>query len=343
MTLINGLLSLKDVLTRLYKSLLHSKIVYMKYIALLSMVLIFSCSKDPGPTPPVKKPPEISDFTPKTGSVGDVITISGKNLTTATSVRFNGTDAFFKLSGGGISAEIPSGASSGNIVVANPDGSATSSTAFSVVDKAAPPTINAVLPDNNPVNWPVQINGANMGGITSIKFGDKVAPIDFDSTEIVTTRVPDGIQPGVVMLTLINANGTSNVVPFTIRANDPIGPPPPARIMIKQKARYIPVVNKFWLNERDNNYTLNLSAGVGAVGSLSNASDPTISYDVDILNFDVTNKTMDILVHYNTFGFDEVYKGTYVDSDVDNQDNPTRQRIIFYSEEGRQMVVFVDL
>src|SRR5262249_12262175 len=61
--------------------------------------------------------PTITSFSPPSGGVGALVTISGQNLSGATSVTFGGTSATFTISNSGrrISAVVPAGAANGPI------------------------------------------------------------------------------------------------------------------------------------------------------------------------------------------------------------------------------------
>src|SRR5207244_815869 len=98
----------------------------------------------------VMGPPTITSFTPSSGPVGTVVTISGSNLTGTTRVAFNGTAAttFTVDSATQIQATVPSGASSGPISVTTPAGTAVSASNFTVT---APPTITSFSPSSGPV------------------------------------------------------------------------------------------------------------------------------------------------------------------------------------------------
>jgi hypothetical protein len=77
--------------------------------------------------------PTISGFSPSSGPVGTTVTISGTNLTKATSVKFNGTPATVLTdTAGQITATVPAGASTGSITVTTAGGTATSATNFTV-------------------------------------------------------------------------------------------------------------------------------------------------------------------------------------------------------------------
>jgi uncharacterized repeat protein (TIGR03803 family) len=77
--------------------------------------------------------PQVLSFTPPSGPVGTVVTITGVSLTQATAVKFNGVTASFTVnSDTQISATVPSGATTGAITVTTPGGMAKSATNFTV-------------------------------------------------------------------------------------------------------------------------------------------------------------------------------------------------------------------
>ncbi len=77
--------------------------------------------------------PQISSFSPSSGSVGDTVSISGVNFVGATGVRFNGSAADFTASSDQqLTATVPVGATTGPIQVIKPSGTATSTANFAV-------------------------------------------------------------------------------------------------------------------------------------------------------------------------------------------------------------------
>jgi subtilisin-like proprotein convertase family protein len=77
--------------------------------------------------------PTITSFTPTSGPPGTSVTITGTNLTGATSVTFGGALATFTVdSATQITATVPSNAVTGPIAVTTAGGTATSSTSFTV-------------------------------------------------------------------------------------------------------------------------------------------------------------------------------------------------------------------
>ncbi len=93
--------------------------------------------------------PSIASFSPPSGGRGDTVSISGTNLTGATSVTVGGVAATFAiLSSSSIIAIVPSGAGTGAISVTTPGGTATSSATFTFA-------ANANVLASNDANLPV--------------------------------------------------------------------------------------------------------------------------------------------------------------------------------------------
>ena len=77
--------------------------------------------------------PQFISFSPPSGPVGTVVTITGVSLAQTTSVKIGSKPMTFKVnSDTQITATVPAGASSGKITVTTPGGKATSATSFTV-------------------------------------------------------------------------------------------------------------------------------------------------------------------------------------------------------------------
>jgi uncharacterized repeat protein (TIGR03803 family) len=80
-----------------------------------------------------KVKPKITTFSPPSGPIGTLVTITGTGLTQTTKVTFNGVSAAFTVdSDSQLTATVPTGATTGKIVVTTKGGSAVSSTSFTV-------------------------------------------------------------------------------------------------------------------------------------------------------------------------------------------------------------------
>jgi autotransporter-associated beta strand protein len=85
-------------------------------------------------------PPTVTSFTPNGGWTGDSVVITGTHFTGATAVTFNSTAApsFTVNSDTQITAVVPTGVSTGMIVIAVPGGQTPSTMQFVAVDPAIP-------------------------------------------------------------------------------------------------------------------------------------------------------------------------------------------------------------
>ena len=80
-----------------------------------------------------KVKPTFTTFSPPNGPVGTPVTITGTGLTQTTKVTFNGTSASFTVnSDTQVTATVPTGATTGKIMVTTKGGSVTSMTTFTV-------------------------------------------------------------------------------------------------------------------------------------------------------------------------------------------------------------------
>src|SRR5438046_2310680 len=134
-------------------------------------------------------PPTITSFTPTSGPVGRVVTISGSNYSGTSAVSFNGTAASFPVSADTqLTAPVPPGATSGPIRVTTPAGTATSASSFTVTP---PPMISSFSPTSGPVGTSVTISGSNFSGATAVTFSSgTAASVTLTADTQITTPLP---------------------------------------------------------------------------------------------------------------------------------------------------------
>jgi hypothetical protein len=166
-------------------------------------------------------PPTISSFTPGSGPVGTVVTITGTNLTGATDVSFNGTaaTAFTVNSATSITATVPVGATTGLISVTTPGGTANSGSNF---------TVTVVLPDLI-VSTTTTIPAGAYNNITVTGTGHGTLAGPVSALGAVTVQSGGSLDDGCQLLTgsgsfTLAAGATLNVCsPLGISASGPTG------------------------------------------------------------------------------------------------------------------------
>jgi hypothetical protein len=164
-------------------------------------------------------PPTISTLSLTQGPVGAKITITGSNFgppQQTSTVTFNNTvAAFSNWTTATIDVTVPSGATTGNVVV-TVGGVASNGVPFTVTP---PPSIASINPTFGPIGATVTISGTN--------FGPTVGPISsfvtFNATQgrssnwsdtSITIPVPQGATTGNVVVSV--GGVPSNGVPFTV-------------------------------------------------------------------------------------------------------------------------------
>ncbi|MDZ7344934.1 MAG: IPT/TIG domain-containing protein, partial [candidate division KSB1 bacterium] len=156
--------------------------------------------------------PTIASFSPATGPVGTLVTITGNNLIGVTTVAFNGTSAasFTVDSNIQLRVTVPAAATTGKISVTNSAGTGLSADNFTVT---ALPAIAAFAPTTGPVGTSVTITGGNFVGVTSVAFnGVAATSFTVDSNTQLRATVPAGANTGKISVT--NTAGTA------VSAND---------------------------------------------------------------------------------------------------------------------------
>ncbi|MBF9239898.1 IPT/TIG domain-containing protein [Hymenobacter sp. BT683] len=156
-------------------------------------------------------PPALTSFTPTSGFAGTVVTLTGTNLTGATSVRFNGTAAtpFTVVSATRITATLPAGATTGTVSVTASGGTATSTGVFTVL---AAPTITGFSPASGSVGASIAIGGTHLSGATALSFNNVACPAGtfaVNSANQITATVPAGASTGTIRVTTPGGTATS--------------------------------------------------------------------------------------------------------------------------------------
>ena len=160
--------------------------------------------------------PAITGFTPASGNIGTIVTLTGANFTGSTAVSFGGVSASFAVNNSAqITATVPAGAVTGKIRVTSPSGAGESAALFTV---ATGPVISGFTPASGPVGSSVTIIGANFVSVNGVTFNgvSAVSPAVNSSAQI-TATVPASATTGPISVT--TASGTAqSASSFTVVA-----------------------------------------------------------------------------------------------------------------------------
>jgi hypothetical protein len=152
-------------------------------------------------------PPVITGFSPFNGRAGTNVTVTGTNFTGASSVSIGGVSAstFTVLSNNALTVTVPVGALTGIVRVIAPAGSYQTTSNFVVQ-----PTITGFSPAFGPAGTSVNITGANLAGVTSVKFsGVPASSFSGASFGQVTAVVPPTAVSGPIAVTTPDGSAQS--------------------------------------------------------------------------------------------------------------------------------------
>ena len=165
--------------------------------------------------------PNITSLSITTGAVGAAVTVTGTNFGWSTgTVKFNGIAATVSYwSPTSIAVTVPSGASTGNVVVFA-SGVNSNEVNFTVVVPA--PSITSLSINSGPVGASVTITGTNFGssqGSGAVSFNGTPAIVTRWGSTSISATVPPGATTGniVVFASGMNSNGVN----FTVAPSIP--------------------------------------------------------------------------------------------------------------------------
>jgi Glucodextranase, domain B/IPT/TIG domain/Bacterial Ig-like domain (group 2)/Galactose oxidase, central domain len=183
-----------------------------------------------GVTFTVTTAPTIASISPGTGGVGTSVAINGSNFGAtqgSSTATFNGTaGTIVRWGNNQLVANVPSGATTGNIVV-TVGGVASNGSAFTVTGT---PTIASITPGTGVVGTPVTINGSNFGatqGSSVVTFNGAAGTIVRWGNNQLVANVPSGATTGNIVVTIsgVASNGLNFTVTPSITSISPVSAP----------------------------------------------------------------------------------------------------------------------
>lgn len=176
-----------------------------------SALFVSSCNQDGE----VTLSPTITGFTPASGVVGTTVIITGTNFSaTAASntVTFNGTTATVSAATDTqLTVTVPTGATTGKIVVTVNSITVTSSSDFTVTTATSSnPTITSFTPASGVVGATVTITGTNFSTTTTnntVTFNGVAATVTAATATQLTVTVPTGATTGKITVS-VNTSST---------------------------------------------------------------------------------------------------------------------------------------
>ncbi|CAD5274669.1 MULTISPECIES: IPT/TIG domain-containing protein [unclassified Imperialibacter] len=216
----------------------------------------------------IKGQPSIASFSPVSGGSGDVVTISGANLSTVTFVKFNNTNASFTVSSDNeLSAIVPSGASTGKISLGLGGITIQSVGNFSIVPKITTFTAAAIT------GAIIQINGTNFSGATQVAFAGATAVPFSVSANSLSVTVPAGAATGSLTVTTPSGTSAATANSFVVLPSISSGGFSPAKGAIGST---LTIAGTGFIAANASQNVVNFNGGVTATVSAATASSLTV-------------------------------------------------------------------
>jgi sugar lactone lactonase YvrE len=185
-------------------------------ITFVFFMLWSACKESDDPIPPTDVEPTLTGFSPTSGAVGTVVTLTGTNFSTTlpdNTVKFNGTVAIVSAATTtSLTVAVPTGATTGKISVQVDNHVATSSNDFTVGAAVAPLTLTSFSPTTGTAGTIVALTGTNFSPITTnnaVKFNGTLATISAATATSLTVEVPAGGTTGKITVQVGNQIATS--------------------------------------------------------------------------------------------------------------------------------------
>lgn len=160
----------------------------------------------------------ILSFSPGSGSIGATVTINGTGFSATpgqNTVMFNGVAAtLISSTSTQIVTSVPAGATSGNVSITTPAGSATSASPFTVTSNSSgAPTITGFSPAIGTVGSSVNITGTNFESVTTnnrVKINGTGGIVNTATTSSLATTITSGTVSGRITVATPGGNAVSS-------------------------------------------------------------------------------------------------------------------------------------
>lgn len=141
----------------------------------------------------------ITNFSPTSGAIGTVVTITGTGFTAGSTVEFNGVSATVTyVNGTTLNATVPSGATTGVITVTEAGCSLDSASDFTVTACSPSHTITSFAPSTGPELTEITLIGTGFTGSSTVEFGGVSATIISQTATELVIEVPSGAISGAI-------------------------------------------------------------------------------------------------------------------------------------------------
>ena len=166
---------------------------------------------------PEKPTPSIESINPQSGPINTVVSITGKNLSSTTKIKFGSASSDpASRTDTKIETVVPDGVAPGTVSVSvATDGGNSNSLSFEVLPSV--PEISSLDPDKGSIGTEITIKGKYLATATQVTFGTKqVTTFGSKSETEIKLNVPSELGIGAFDVSVTGPGGTSNTETFTV-------------------------------------------------------------------------------------------------------------------------------
>jgi sugar lactone lactonase YvrE len=186
------------------------------FLSFVFFLVWSACKESEDPIPPPATAPTLTGFSPTSGAIGTVVTLTGTNFSTTlldNTVKFNGTVATVSAATAiSLTVAVPPGATTGKISVEVDNQIGTSSNDFTVVATVAPLTLTSFSPTTGTAGTIVTLAGTNFSPTianNTVKFNGTAATVSVATATSLTVEVPAVGTTGKITVQVGNQTATS--------------------------------------------------------------------------------------------------------------------------------------
>jgi|GEM_PF-558971 len=149
-------------------------------------------------------PPTLTSLNPYRGQPGTVVTITGQNFIGTTALYFSGISSTFTVvNNTTITATVPVGSKTSNLIITAPAGSVTNGTFF------IPPIISSFTPASGLTNSTVVISGSFPDTPTNVFFNGTASSFTVNGTNTIYAIVPTNATSGPISVVSVGGTNTT--------------------------------------------------------------------------------------------------------------------------------------
>lgn len=171
----------------------------------------------------------VSQVSPQSGGAGTAVKVQGTGFSTVTNIRLNGSILanFTVVDDSTLIFGVPSGSSSGTLVLGTANGNVTALSSFNVTRRNARPRVSTISPEQAGIGSEIVVSGTNLGAVTEVRLAGQEIDFAVLSERQLSFTVTESMSSGRIQVFTAGGNATSRrdftpLVPLSISSISPL-------------------------------------------------------------------------------------------------------------------------